>query len=99
MKAIIVADIDDGDGLKPGAIEMRTRYADSGVAGFAFRCPCGCGREGWLPIRAAGAGRTQTPEWEWDGDREAPTLFPSVFNSGMPCRWHGWLHAGVWKSC
>jgi hypothetical protein len=31
------------------------------------------------------------PVWQWDGNREAPTLTPSVNVVG---RWHGWLREG-----
>lgn len=77
-----------------GAIEFRS--IDGEVCGIAFVCPCGCGQDSWLPVN--GHGRPG-PSWEWDGNREAPTLNPSVFNSGMPCQWHGWLRAGMWVSC
>ena len=99
VKATVVDDIDSEEGKIPGAIELRLRYRAKGVAGIGFRCPCGCGQEGYLPIRMAGRERTQAPEWEWDGNEETPTLTPSVYNSGLPCKWHGFLTAGVWKSC
>jgi hypothetical protein len=64
-----------------------------------FCCPCGCGRHGSAPVRAGGP-RTQTPEWDWDGEREEPTLNPSVyFNQGQKGEWHGWLRNGVWEGC
>lgn len=31
------------------------------------------------------------PVWQWDGNRESPTLSPSINVIG---RWHGWLRAG-----
>ena len=34
---------------------------------------------------------TRTPSWIWNGNREAPTLTPSINVIG---RWHGWLKAG-----
>lgn len=96
INARLVADIDSPDGQLPGAIEMRLAYLSDGVAGIAFRCPCGCGQEGYLPIRVPDMARTG-PEWDWDGNAEAPTVSPSVFNTGFPCKWHGWLRAGVWE--
>jgi hypothetical protein len=30
--------------------------------------------------------------WEWDGNREAPTLTPSI--SCGACGWHGWIRGG-----
>ncbi len=63
--------------------------------GVSFICPCGCGNEGWLNFR-----RHDDPSgWEWDGNREAPTLSPSVLQSGMPCKWHGYLRGGEWVEC
>lgn len=96
VPAIIVEDIDSEDGQTPGAVELRLGMRDRGIAGIGFRCPCGCGMEGYLPIRAQGSPRTEAPEWEWDGNELAPTLYPSVYNSGLPCQWHGWLRAGQW---
>lgn len=60
-------------------------------AWLRYRCPC-CGGEGALPIR----GRAVTPlqQWDWDGNREAPTLSPSILRS-RTCGWHGYLRAGV----
>jgi hypothetical protein len=96
LPATIVEDIDSPEGQIAGAVELRLAYRDQGIAGFGFRCPCGCGMEGYLPIRAEGTARSQSPEWEWDGNETAPTLNPSVYNSGLPCKWHGWLRAGQW---
>lgn len=33
------------------------------------------------------------PQWDWDGNREAPTFSPSI-NCGGHCGWHGYLRAG-----
>ncbi|MBV2147892.1 hypothetical protein KRZ98_06255 [Sphingobium sp. AS12] len=97
LPAIVVDDIDTEAGRAAGAIELRLALLTDGVAGIAFRCPCGCGSEGYLPIQLNGMDR-RGPEWEWDGNPETPTLSPSVFNTGMPCKWHGWLLAGEWVS-
>ena len=32
--------------------------------------------------------------WQWDGDREAPTLTPSIDAKRPRGGWHGWLKAG-----
>jgi hypothetical protein len=38
--------------------------------------------------------------WQWDGNRESPTLSPSILiyggdgNGGRKERWHGWLRDG-----
>ena len=90
-RAIIVDDIGSEVGHRPGAVEIRE--LDGKVEGMAFRCPCGCGFESWLPI-----GREQRG-WEWDGNREAPSLTPSILQSGMPCKWHGYLTSGEFRPC
>ena len=64
--------------------------SDGTMAGFQFICPCGCGNESWLPFGTAEGG------WTFDRNLEAPTLWPSVNNTGMPCGWHGWLRNGQW---
>jgi hypothetical protein len=35
--------------------------------------------------------------WEWDGNREAPTITPSV-NCEKVCGWHGWIRNGQFES-
>ncbi len=74
--------------------------ADAGREVFArFLCPKNAGRRcGGLLI----AGKTNIPrdgqnqnggkaQWDWDGNREAPTFTPSVNCSGC---WHGYIRAG-----
>lgn len=83
VKATLVEDI-DADGIPDGAFEL----SGNPVAGLWYVCPCGCGTHGFLPIRPA-----QSPSWEFDGNRESPTLSPSVHHVG---HWHGWLKNGMW---
>ena len=71
----------------PGAVKF------NGDA-ILFRCPCGCGNLGQLPLRNRDSRRR--PSWNWDGNRDRPTLTPSVNCTGFPCGWHGWLREGVW---
>jgi len=55
-------------------------------------CPCGCGSTMNLPLCQ---GEKVDRAWLWDGNREKPTLEPSIRDlSG--CRFHGFLRAGVW---
>lgn len=61
-------------------------------------CPCGCKGLMCLAIRTPNAPRTKTPQWEWDGNTEAPTLAPSIRDLGG-CRFHGHLQNGVWTFC
>lgn len=73
-------------GSKPGDIEYRSIGGAPG--GFAYRCP-GCGEEDWLNIH-------DDHGWRWDGDIESPTLTPSILH--RPCKWHGYLTSGEFKS-
>lgn len=36
--------------------------------------------------------------WHWDGNKERPTLTPSILDKGDCCGWHGWLRNGEWVS-
>lgn len=90
-RATKVADIRSSEGMTPGAVEFRA--LDGEVKGVAFRCPCGCGHESWLPIGRGERG------WEWNGSEDAPTLTPSILQSGLPCKWHGFLTNGKFVSC
>lgn len=91
IRATIVEDIGSEAGLQPGAIEIRS--LDGQVKGIAFRCPCGCGYESWLPVAKGERG------WEWNGSFDAPSLTPSILQSGLPCKWHGYLTDGEFRSC
>ena len=38
--------------------------------------------------------------WWWNGDRDKPTLTPSIGVPAVPpYKWHGFLENGVWKAC
>lgn len=47
-----------------------------------------------LPIAPGAPG----PRWDWDGNREAPTLSPSILHHSEP-KWHGFLRAGKLEVC
>lgn len=79
-----------GDGVPPGAIKYTAEEGE--ITGFNFCCPCGCGGMGGVSFKPPHG-------WTWDGNREAPTVNPSVyFSRGEPGEWHGYLRAGVWES-
>ena len=61
-------------------------YMNDPVEGIALKCPC-CARETYIPLQEPG------PVWKWDGNKEKPTLSPSIQFVGG-CRWHGWLRGG-----
>lgn len=89
----------DAAGNVPGAFEYYAE-GDRAVAGMVYICPCGCGSHGDLPFRPATPAH---PSWQWDGNREAPTLDPSVHDiyrkdGQIKTHWHGWLRKGVWTS-
>ena len=50
----------------------------------------------YLPIHRAGTVDTRSPSWEWDGNREEPTLCPSINVVGC---WHGFLRKGKIETC
>lgn len=96
VKAVFIEDIDPDDGTKPppGAVSFYKNYGDpddAPPAGFLYACPCGCGNVGGLAFRKPDG--TPRPSWIWDGNRDAPTLSPSVHHID---HWHGWLKNGEW---
>ena len=59
-------------------------------------CPCGCGSHMRLPIHAEDVPAPSLhPNWWWNGDRDKPTLRPSIRDMAG-CRYHGHLTDGVW---
>lgn len=93
VPAIVVDAIRSEAGAQPGAIEYR--FIGKEMCGIAFRCPCGCGGESWMHVRTS----EYNDGWAWNGNLSAPTLTPSILQSGMPCKWHGYLTAGVFIPC
>lgn len=72
----------------PGAFRLEDKI-DGTLRGMTIVCPCGCGSPSYLPFLGPG------PLWRFDGNREKPTVNPSV-QFRTDCKWHGWLHAGEW---
>ena len=67
---------------------------------IAFGCPCGKCHDpeqvihnSYLHITRPSQPSVGKPDWQWDGNREAPTLTPSIQRRGA-CNWHGYLRAG-----
>lgn len=48
-----------------------------------------------LPIHRAEETDGRTPSWIWNGDRDKPTLQPSIRDVGS-CFYHGHITEGVW---
>jgi hypothetical protein len=101
MKAVRVDELSYREGeATPGQFAWLDREGEPAAPGaehrLVFCCPCGCGGFGSAPVRLDKT-RHKRPEWRWDGDRDKPTLHPSVwFNKGQPGEWHGWLKKGNW---
>jgi hypothetical protein len=98
MKAVVKARLVDSAVLhaekRPGDFEFYHhggRSPDDRPDGIHFWCPCGCGE-------MLGAGRFNDGGWQWDGNREAPTLTPSILHMDG-CRWHGFLTKGEFLTC
>lgn len=81
--------------LPPGAAVWVKRYGSEEIGALDITCPCGCGYVHSITIRPAG---TERPSWEWDGNKEKPTLQPSLLMK-TPCGWHGYLRAGNFEEC
>lgn len=85
-----------------GAFSFEEAAEDRGFWGWIkFTCPCGCGALHRLPIglknkppRGIDAGGVQAT-WMWDGDRDRPTITPSINHQvGKRSHWHGFLTRG-----
>ncbi|RWR26801.1 hypothetical protein D2T29_19685 [Sinirhodobacter populi] len=91
VKAVRVHDIAELRGSTRTAGAYDVRVVDGAIRGITFICPCGCGREGYLPARGCG----HSHEWDISGDIDCLTANPSVQFVGG-CLWHGWLKSGEW---
>ncbi|NOX41138.1 MAG: hypothetical protein GXP05_11690 [Alphaproteobacteria bacterium] len=97
IKATHFAEDIDLDCDIAGAFQFTGYYGREGTSGMSFVCPCGCGNKCYIKFEDS-EGAAAAPRWNWDGNKENPTLTPSVFNTGLPCKWHGWLQNGEWVS-
>jgi hypothetical protein len=86
-RAVLVKEI---SAAPPGSIKFYIR--PDAVVGLHFVCPCGCGHVGGVEFGPRG--------WKWDGNRERPTVTPSIyFNRGGAGEWHGYLTNGEFVEC
>lgn len=91
----------------PGGIAF-----DEEGRGLWYVCPCGCNVADLLPFHVPGGKR---PSWQWNGDRQRPTLQPSIHHrigradlkvkwdpnneEHWETHWHGYLRNGVFEEC
>lgn len=75
--------------LAPGTANIRT--LDDGHTIFTYVCPCGCGAVTFVGIEVDPDASRH--EWKWDGNKEKPTLEPSL-QQNSACRWHGFMRDG-----
>jgi len=72
--------------------------------GLELDCPCGaCGQRLYIPFANPldGGPQVGTIGWQRTGETfEMMTLTPSILRSKPhSCGWHGWITAGVVRSC
>lgn len=85
--------VDDIDiATAPGSFSFYARYSDpkKKIVGLLFKCPCGCG-----DICGINFDKKESPCWDWDGNKEKPTVSPSIRRIG-DCQWYGWIEEGRW---
>lgn len=76
--------------LAPGTGNIRTLDDDSII--FTYVCPCGCGAVTFVEIATNPVGHV----WKWNGNKEKPTLSPSL-QQHSACRWHGFVRRGQFE--
>lgn len=101
VDATLVEDMDFDGPVPAGAFEFFNSSGFGPDAGILFGCPCGCGEMMSVSFRSE-----RRPTWQWDGNREKPTLTPSInilqlneAGEQIGEHWHGFLTAGVFRSC
>ena len=79
------------DGYGPGAF-MWAKTKENGWEGDIIMIRLPDGLTSLYVSTDPNMKHTERTVWHWDGDREIPTLNPSINNP--PDGWHGWLRAG-----
>lgn len=83
----------DGHEAAPGSYKFYS-IGELESAGLHFVCPCGCGAI--LGVAFKNPPEFYGPVWEWDGNKEKPTVKPSIRHMGG-CKWHGYLTDGIFQ--
>lgn len=103
VRAIHVANFDDYDakGKQPGSFWFAVDKSDQPKV-INFSCPCGCGAIHGLSVPPADEDDKKYGRhlWDWDGNREAPTVSPSIRayeSNGKDTHWHGFLKKGFFR--
>jgi len=68
-------------------------FEDDAASGISFVCPCGCSALLAVNFRR---GINRGPVWDWDGNRDQPTVTPSIRHLDG-CGWHGYLTKGEFR--
>lgn len=66
----------------------------SSASHFIYICLPGTKRMCAIEVKRGAPGGHRV--WGWDGNEDSPTLTPSIHAVG---NWHGYLTAGILKSC
>lgn len=84
--------------LAPGTchLEFFENDANGIEAALNFVCPCGCAEVDFILLSTTKPDQARRC-WVWDGNREKPTVTPSIYRIGAACKWHGFLIAGVFQ--
>lgn len=90
-----------------GDFQFCNGYDGTSDVAVLFGCPCGCGTLQGVHIKPYPAdNRDGHAIWQWDGNRECPTLTPSILihqlnelGEKIGEHWHGYLTAGEFRSC
>lgn len=95
-------EIEERGDVPAGVFQYCGAYKGDPDVVLMFGCPCGCGEVGVVHLKPMDG----HPVWTWDGNREQPTLTPSILIHQLNDKgekigehWHGFLTAGEFKSC
>ena len=98
-KAVLLVDDVDDPGSPPGSFNYFVGSGSPDVIGMVFRCPCGCGDLSGIEFdNVPPKPPRDTHRWHWNGNRETPTLTPSLHKTDG-CGWHGFLTNGEFLEC